>query len=491
VIGEILDNRYKLVSLLGRGGMGAVYEASCEAICDATGEEKGARYAVKVLHDHLAEGEAAQRFRREADAARRVDNPHIVRIVEGGTCGVTGHLFLVTELLAGNDLQHWLDRIGPLSLRGALRITAQALRGLRDAHAARVVHRDIKPGNLFLAQNPSGSLTLKILDFGIAKVHREPFSQAMTTNVTATGSLLGSPLYMSPEQVQDSRNVDHRTDLWSLGSVLYAMLSGRAPHQHLASIGQLLVAICVHPPRPLVEVAPWVPSEIAAIVHRALEIDPAARYPNAAAMLADVERFVTEGELIEDDLLSSRDGFRAAYLSSVPPSLPLDPPYTPPRVVVGPGEDKPIRGDDATMFAPGLDGLSRTEMQPRIVERSAVPKLGAQVAGRHVTVDPRRLLGDKSELWTLSLDVHRDLSTLISRIWKALRRAGAKVPPMSYGTEWVLYEPRTQKFVADSGRDGIKMTLDEAGIRSGGVLWIMVPEGKTGAVVGTRPADPK
>lgn len=451
-----------------------MYEASCE--------ETGARVAVKVLHDHLAEGEAAQRFRREADAARRVDNNHIVRIVEGGTCGVTGHLFLVTELLAGNDLQHWLDRIGPLSLRGALRITAQALRGLREAHAARVVHRDIKPGNLFLAQDPNGSLVLKILDFGIAKVHREPFSQAMTTDMTATGSLLGSPLYMSPEQVQDSRNVDHRTDLWSLGSVLYAMLAGRAPHQHLSSIGQLLVAICVHPARPLIEVAPWVPAEVAAIVHRALAIDPAERYPNAAAMLADVEKFVTDGELIEDDLLSSQNGFRAAYLSSLPPSLPVGSQSTPSHFIVGPSADKPIRGDEATMFAPALEGLSRTDIQPRAVERSAVPKLGAQVAGKHVTVDPRRLLGEKSELWTLSLDVHRDLSTLIARIWKALRRAGAKVPPMSYGTEWVLYEPRTQKFFADSGRDGVKMTLDEAGIRSGGVLWIMVPEGKTGAL---------
>jgi serine/threonine-protein kinase len=457
VIGEVLGRKYKLVSLLVRGGMGAVYEAFCE--------ETGARVAVKVLHHHLVESEAAQRFRREADAARRIKSEHIVRIVEAGTCSVTGHLFLVTELLEGNDLQHWLDRIGPFSLRGALRMAAQALRGLHEAHGSRVVHRDIKPGNLFLAQSPSGALTLKILDFGIAKVHREPFSQGMTTDMTATGSLLGSPLYMSPEQVQDSRKVDQRTDLWSLGTVLYAALSGRAPHQHLSSIGQLLVAICVHPARSLVEVAPWVPVEVAAMVHRALAIDPGARYPNAAAMLADMERFVTEGEILEEDLLSSGNGFRAAYLSSLPPSTP--------------NEDKPLRGDEATVMALGRDGLSRTEIQPRVIERSAVPKLGVQVAGKHVTVDPRRLLGEKSELWTLSLDVHRDLSTLIARIWKALRRAGAKVQPMSYGTEWVLFEPRTQRFVSDSGRDGGKVTLDEAGIRSGGVLWIVVPEGKS------------
>jgi hypothetical protein len=114
------------------------------------------------------------------------------------------------------------------------------------------------------------------------------------------------------------------------------------------------------------------------------------------------------------------------------------------------------------------------------VERSAVPKLGSQVAGRHVTIDPRRLLGERTELWTLSLDVHPNLSTLISRIWKSLRRAGAKLPPMSYGTEWVLFEPRTQKVVSLEGPEGAKISLDEAGIRSGGVLWVVVPEGKQG-----------
>lgn len=448
--------------------MGAVYEGICQA--------SGRRVAVKVLHDHLTHGEAAHRFWREAEAARRIRSEYIVQIAEAGTCAVTGKLYLVTELLEGKDLQHWIDRIGPLSIRGALRLTVQALRGLRDAHASRVVHRDIKPGNLFLAQSESGALKLKILDFGIAKLHREPFSQGVTTNVTATGSLLGSPLYMSPEQVQDSRNVDHRTDIWSLGSVLYAALSGRAPFQHLSSIGQLLVAISVQPAKSIMEVAPWVPAEVAAIVHRALEINPDARYSSAAAMLADLEKLVTEGEILEEDLLSSGEGFRAAFLSSVPPAEET------PRFVVGSGDEHARRGDDATIAAANADGFSQTEFQHRPVERSAVPKLGNQVAGRHVTIDPRRLLGERSELWTLSLDVHRDLSTLVSRIWKSLRRAGAKLPPMSYGTEWVLFEPRTQKYVSLERSEGGKVSLDEAGIRSGGILWIVVPEGKEGNV---------
>lgn len=465
MIGEIIAQKYKLLSLLGRGGMGAVYEA--------VAQDTDTHVAVKVLHHHLADGEAAQRFRREADAARRIKSEHIVRIVDAGTCPATGHLFLVTELLDGCDLQQWLDRYGPLALRGALRVVAQALRGLSEAHAARVVHRDIKPANLFLARQPDGTYLLKILDFGIAKVQREPFSHTMTTDMTATGNLLGSPMYMSPEQVQDSRRVDARTDLWSLGSVLYAALAGHAPHQHLSTIGQLLVAICVHPAKPLVSVAPWVPGDIAAIVHRTLEIDPAARYASAKEMLASIERFVTDGPLVEDDLLSSGTGFRAVYLSSMPPSEPVESP----RLVVG-SNNHSLRGDEATIHAPASLGLSDTEIPHRPIERSAVPKLDKHVVGRHVTVDPRRLLGEKSELWTLSLDVHRDLSTLVSRVWKALRRGGAQIPPMTYGTAWILYEPRTQRFVTFDNPSGEKKTLEDAGIRSGAILWIVVPDDK-------------
>jgi eukaryotic-like serine/threonine-protein kinase len=352
VIGEILGKQYKLVSLLGRGGMGTVYEGICQESGDwgagrqrrpeASIVQPGRRVAVKVLHDHLAQGDTARRFRREAEAAQRIRSEHIVQIAEAGTCDVSGKLYLVTELLEGKDLQHWIDRIGPLSIRGALRLTLQALRGLRDAHISGVVHRDIKPGNLFLAQTESGALKLKILDFGIAKIHRDPFLSGGMTNVTASGSLLGSPLYMSPEQVQDSRRVDHRTDIWSLGSVLYATLSGRAPFQHISSIGPLLVAISVQRVKPIVNVAPWVPAEVAAIVHRALENDPEARYPNAEAMLMDIERLVGDGEILEEDLLSSGQGFRAAYLSNLPPVE-----ETPRHVVgfvVGSGDEQAVRG---------------------------------------------------------------------------------------------------------------------------------------------------
>ncbi|MDI1447662.1 serine/threonine-protein kinase [Polyangium sp. 6x1] len=479
MIGETLGKTYKLISLLGRGGMGAVYEAAHT--------ETGARVAVKVLHHHLAEGEGLRRFRREAQAVARVQSPHIVRILDTGTDASSGNLYLVTELLEGEDLQRLIDRIGTLSLRGALGIASQVLQGLAAAHAARVVHRDIKPANLFLARGPNGALTVKILDFGIAKVRSEPLGLAQTTDLTVTGNLLGSPLYMSPEQVQNSRDVDHRTDLWSLGCVLYAALAGRAPHQHLSSIGQLLVAICVTPARSLVEVAPWVPADVAEVVERALAIPAESRPQSAEAMLSELAKFVSPGETLREDLLATGD--RSRPLASTPPSPPssmstsrstlgapgrLAAPCAPnPGFVAPPSSERPLRGDEPTALAGSITEVAPSE-GPRPSARSAVPM---RVGSRHVTVDPRRFLGTQSELWTFSLDVHTHLSSLIARIWKALRRAGAKVPPMSYGAEWVLFEPRTKRFVEDDKREGgERLSLEAAGIRPGAVLWVVTPE---------------
>lgn len=476
MIGETLGQKYKLVSLLGRGGMGAVYEAAHE--------ETGARVAVKVLHNHLADGDGARRFRREAQAITRIPSEHIVRVLDAGTCETTGHLYLVTERLVGEDLQTVLDRVGPLSLQSALRVAIHTLRGLEKAHASNVVHRDIKPGNLFLARMPDGSLTVKILDFGIAKIRSEPLELSQTTALTATGGLLGSPLYMSPEQVQNSRDVDPRTDLWSLGCVLYAALAGHAPHQHLSSIGKLLVAICVTPARAMTEVAPWVPEDVADIVHRALAIDPSERFPSAEAMRAAIERLASPGPLLEEDLPSSGERPRATRLSSLPPSSM---PRSSPRFVLARATDPSIRGDEPT--APGMffrDGSVAETLgsagrfdEPQPISRSAVPKLSGAIAGRHVTIDPRRFLGEKTELWTLSLDVHPSLASLIARIWKALRRAGSKVPPMTYGSQWVLFEPRTGRFIEDAPKDGgASLSLESAGLRPGAVLWIMKPEAR-------------
>jgi eukaryotic-like serine/threonine-protein kinase len=471
LIGATLGHRYELVRLLGQGGMGSVYEAEHR--------ESRARVAVKVLHGHLlaADGEGPRRFHREAEAARAIRSEHVVQVLDAGTDEATGQLYLVTEHLEGEDLQRLLDRTGALAPDAALRVAWQALAGLGEAHAAGVVHRDVKPANIFLARGPDGAVTVKILDFGIAKVRVDPLALPGAAGLTTTGGILGSPLYMSPEQVQSSRDVDHRTDLWSLGCVLYASLAGRAPHQHLASIGQLLVAICVSPAPPLAEIAPWVPPAIADVVGAALEIDPDLRYPSAAAMRDALRPLVPSGALDLEMLVPSGELPREVVSPRPRPATPAR--FTP-RIVVASEPAAPIRGDEVTEQAArvqnasgGSDTLPSAQTGEHRIARSGVPAVGVKGA-RVITVDPRRLLGPESELWTLSLDVHRDVSSLVARIWRSLARAGAKVPPRTYGTTWALVEPRTGRTIVErSSEDGARSSIEAAGILPGAVLWVV------------------
>jgi eukaryotic-like serine/threonine-protein kinase len=339
LIGETLDGKYKLVLLLGEGGMGSVYQA----------EQKGTaeRVAVKVINSRLLgpKSDGVHRFRREARAATAVDSKHIVQVLDSGTDKATGLLYLVMEYLQGEDLQHLLDRIGPLAPDAALRIAAQALLGLSKAHEARIVHRDIKPANLFLTRRKDGEVTIKLLDFGIAKIKADPLDLPHTTGLTNTGNFLGSPLYMSPEQVQSSRDVDARTDLWSLGSALYCALTGHPPHKHAESLGQLIITICASPPPPLRKAAPWVPPEVAKVVHGALGLKPSERYPSAAAMLEALLALLPDGfALREEMLVPVPEEQRAAARgpSSHPPHSASS------RVVVNLDATQPILGDEST-----------------------------------------------------------------------------------------------------------------------------------------------
>jgi eukaryotic-like serine/threonine-protein kinase len=269
--------------------MGSVYEAK------HTGT--GRRVAVKIITGDLLlkDALAVSRFQREAKAAGSIDTQHIAQVLDAGTDGATGAPYLVMEYLKGEDLQQLLKRVGPLPPEIALRIVAQACIGLGKAHEARVIHRDIKPANLFLALQEEGEILVKILDFGIAKIKPDEARGAETTGLTRTGGLLGSPFYMSPEQVRGSKEIDYRTDLWSLGIVLYHALSGRVPHGDVEGFGELIMALCSEAPRPVQRFAPWVPKEVAAVVHGALGIDPDHRYPSAAAMLDAIKPLLAGG----------------------------------------------------------------------------------------------------------------------------------------------------------------------------------------------------
>ncbi len=295
----VIDGKYQLVRLLGQGGMGAVYEGRHLGT--------GRRVAVKVIaNEALAASDGIiGRFQREARASGAIESEHIAQVLDTGVDPQTRQPYMVMEFLPGEDLQRTVGRVGALVPDVALRVVAQACLGLQKAHEAGVVHRDIKTANIFLASRDGGRVVTKLLDFGIAKMKADPLSSADHGGLTRTGSLIGSPRYMSPEQARGRKTIDHRTDIWSLGIVLYELVSGVTPHGSSDTVGELVFRICSEPARLVQEEAPWVPPEVASIVHRAIALDPEARFPTAVAMLEAVEKLLPAGYSLHESMFVS------------------------------------------------------------------------------------------------------------------------------------------------------------------------------------------
>ncbi len=313
--------------------MGGVYEAE--------DLQAGRRVAVKVIH-HRGFGRDPRllaRFHREARAAAAIDCEHVVRLHDSGTDEPTGAPFIVMELLDGEDLRSVLRRVKVLTVDASLRVAAQILRALEQAHAVRIVHRDIKPANIVLARVPP-RLVVKLLDFGIAKLLATSAEDEPAT-LTATHDIVGTPVYMSPEQARGLKNIDFRSDLWSLGMVLYRCLAGRPGYDVQGSFAGFIAAVLAGPPEPLASVAPWVPVEVARVVHRALAVNPAERYPTAAEMLADIEALLPGGaDLGEADLVAFEPAVQEGAPSSAAsyadvPEGGADPHDVPTRLVAG------------------------------------------------------------------------------------------------------------------------------------------------------------
>lgn len=287
MIGSVIDGRYLLLGILGTGGMGCVYEA------EHTGT--GRKVAVKVIDQNLRviSPVAIERLYREARVAGAIETQHIAQVLDVGADSKTGMPYIAMELLQGLDLRQLSDRFGVIEPHLALRIVAQACVGLQKAHDAQVIHRDIKPANIFLAKRDSDEHIVKLLDFGIAKIVADPASDVQQ-DLTRTGSLLGTPNYMSPEQLRGMKVIDHRTDVWSLGVVLYQLLAGRTPFQEIEAFGELMIAVCCESPPPIETFAPWVSPEVANIVNRALQRSAGDRFESAKEMLASIRMVVPQ-----------------------------------------------------------------------------------------------------------------------------------------------------------------------------------------------------
>jgi eukaryotic-like serine/threonine-protein kinase len=291
-----IGGKYAVTRLIGKGGMGTVYEAFAV---------DGVRVAVKVLSEELARNETqVARFEREARTVAALDTAHVARVLEAGLDPETKLPFIAMEYLDGEDLREVLRRTYRLPPLVAARVALQACTALQKAHEARVLHRDIKPANLFLACAGSRR-TVKLLDFGIAKTASGMRRESETGSLTHTGGMVGSPQYMSPEQARGARHIDERSDIWSLGIVLYQMLCGRTPHAATEEMGSLIVLICTQPPEPIQDRAPWVPKDVAAVVHRCLRMSPAERYASAGELHEALRPLVPKGPEIEETSLVS------------------------------------------------------------------------------------------------------------------------------------------------------------------------------------------
>jgi eukaryotic-like serine/threonine-protein kinase len=266
--GDMLAGKYRVEKVLGFGGMGVVVSAF------RTDLEQ--RVAVKFLGSAAAERpDAAERFRREARAAAKIRSEHVARVLDVGTLD-TGLPYMVMEFLEGNDIADELRRLGRLPMIEAVDFVMQAIEALAEAHASGVVHRDLKPGNLFLAHRADGSRRVKVLDFGISKALTG--SSVEELSLTKTAALIGSPLYMAPEQMRSAKDVDTRADIWSLGAMLYEMLTGEPPYTG-ESIPQLCAALLHDDPIPLRQHRPEVPEGLEQAVLRCLMKDRNHRFP--------------------------------------------------------------------------------------------------------------------------------------------------------------------------------------------------------------------
>jgi serine/threonine-protein kinase len=274
-VGQVLEGKYRVDAILGQGGMGVVVACTHMGL--------GEKRAVKVLRrDVLSDHDAVQRFIREARAAGQLKSEHVAKVFDVNLHD--GDLpFMVMEFLEGADIGQLLEERTTLGATWAVDLTLQAAEALAEAHSHGIVHRDVKPSNLFVTWRPDGSAIVKVLDFGISK---SPIGTDM--KLTQTQSVLGTPAYMSPEQMRSAHMVDSRSDIWSLGCVLYEMIEGVRPFE-ADSFSEMCVKVAVDPPRPALIAA----RPLAAVLERCLAKQPDERYSTMAELGRDLVPFAS------------------------------------------------------------------------------------------------------------------------------------------------------------------------------------------------------
>jgi serine/threonine protein kinase len=307
--GDIIDEKYRVERILGMGGMGVVVAAMHV--------ELEQRVALKFLLPQAASHpDVAARFAREARAAAKIRCEHVARVIDVSKLP-DGAPYMVMEYMDGEDLEHVLARCGPMPVDMATSYVLQATEAIAEAHALGIVHRDLKPANLFLANRPNGDPIVKVLDFGISKSTLSS-SQAQ---LTKTSSIMGSPLYMSPEQMTSAKSVDTRSDIWALGVVLYELLTRSTPFP-AETMPELVAAILQRTQDPVRNARPDVPPQLEAIINRCLEKNPAGRFPNVAELAVALAPFGRYGSDVSVQRITHVLTRAGVTMSNVMPGAP-------------------------------------------------------------------------------------------------------------------------------------------------------------------------
>ena len=367
LVGAILSRKYSLKRLIGTGGMGAVYE-SMGLAPESSPSGVGKALAIKVLAiDYLHDADIKNRFVDEGLMCQRLIHPNIVRVFDVGTAE-DGTLYIVMEMLEGVPLSAYTRSGGRVPLAQAGIILQGILAGLSAAHAQGIVHRDLKPENVFLAREPNGAFTAKILDFGIAKVMDAAGGMG---NKTRTGVLLGTPAYMSPEQIKNAKDVDARADLWSAGVMLYEMLTGRVAFPAPTEYARLAAVLNTSPPS-LEAVDPQL-SRLSSFVQLAMQKDRALRFQTGMEMARALSAALgaeggpsTQGLPLSrlPDVPSMFAPMRSPSPSANAPPMTMATAPAPPMTSTSPSSD-PNVGPGGTLASP--HGRSVTDPPPQIM----------------------------------------------------------------------------------------------------------------------------
>jgi serine/threonine-protein kinase len=398
-VGDSIQSKYRIDRVIGNGGMGTVYAAH-HLVLDET-------VAIKVIAPEIARSaDLSARFLLEARAAARLKSAHVARVLDADMLD-DGLLFIVMELLEGRDLSDVIGADGPMPLVDAADIMLEALEGLAHAHAAGLVHRDLKPSNLFLAEQADGSAVVKVLDFGISKSTLGRFGEKLVT-LTNAGKLLGSPGYMSPEQMRDSSKVDVRSDVWSMGTVFFEMLTSVRPWEG-ESASAVFAAVLETEPSSVQKYRRDVPSAVDEIVRKCLRKNVDERYANvgelaralapyASAEMAPLAARIT-GILEKRKTTKKSTPVRVADVNA--DTMPPPPGWTPtsgepldvPRVSAIPSIDVPstpttelLVGSGEVALANSRASMPEVRTDPGVVRPRRGMWIGLAIAGAAVAV---------------------------------------------------------------------------------------------------------